>query len=218
MKIWLKYISLAFCLALLATGCARKPHSTADVPRLLPQSYKISVAPFSQPLSPGQMITGQLPEDQGKAPQDALVDLDMDLRTALLGKTHRQYNFLPAPHPHEDMAVTHSTGQPDALGRWLAYGRKHNAQFLLVPQIISWHEREGSQAGVEHSAHARVEFFLLNIKAGGIAARSSFEEKQVGLVDNLLGVADFFKRKGQWVTARQLSADGIDKAIKELGL
>ncbi len=218
MHTWSKMAAVICCALLFSAACTRKPQSTADVPRLISQSYKISVAPFTQPLSPSQMIAGQIPENQGKAPQDALLKLDMDLRQALAAKTRRQYVFLPAPHPHEDMAVTHAAGQPEALDRWLAYGRKHKAQFLLVPQVINWHEREGSQAGVERSAHARVEFFLLNVKEGLIAGRSSFEEKQVGLVDNLLGVADFFKRKGQWVTAGQLAADGMDKAIKDLGL
>ena len=213
-----KYMAFALCAFMLVTACARKPHSTADVTRLLPQSYRISVAPFTQPLAPGQLLTGQIPENQGKAPQDALLALDADLRKALIAQTRRQYNFLPAAHPYDDLGITHATAQPDALDRWIAYGRKHNAQFLLVPQVLNWHEREGSQAGVEQSAHARVEFFLLNVKDGEIAARSTFEEKQVGLVDNLLGVADFFKRKGQWVTAQQLSDDGIDKAIKDLGL
>ncbi len=213
-----KFACLILCAFVCATGCARKPQSTADVPRLLSQTCQISVAPFTQPLSPGQLLTGQMPEDPGKAPQDALIALDTDLRAALMSKTKRKYNFLPAPHPHDDLAVTHATGQPDAIGRWLAYGRKHNAQYLLVPQVLIWHEREGSQAGVEKSAHARVEFFLLNVKEGIIASRSSFEEKQVGLADNLFGLGSFFKRKGQWVTARQLSEDGIDQAIKDLGL
>lgn len=218
MNTWTKFLALALCALMLAAACARKPQSTADVPRLISQSYKISVAPFTQPLSPGQMLAGQIPEDQGKAPQDALIALDADLRQTLMSKTRRQYTFLPTPHPHADLGVAHASGQPDALDRWVAYGRKYNAQFLLVPQVINWHEREGSQAGVEKSAHARVEFFLLNIRNGDIAARSTFEEKQVGLAENLLTVADFFKRKGQWVSAQQLAGDGIDKAVKELGL
>lgn len=205
-------------LALAAMACARKPQSTADVPRHLSQTYKISVAPFTQPLNAGQMLSGQLPEDQGKAPPDALLALDADLRHALMAGTARQYSFLPAPHPHDDLMVTHASGQPNALAQWLAYGRKHNAQYLLVPQVVDWHEREGSEAGVDRSASVRVEFFLLNVTAGQIAARSTFEEKQVGLVDNLLNVGSFIRRKGQWVTAQRLADDGIANAIKELQL
>ena len=92
------------------------------------------------------------------------------------------------------------------------------ARNMLVPQVLDWHEREGSEAGVTSSAHVRVEFFLLNIDNESLGPRSVFEEKQVGLTENLLTVGEFFKRKGQWVSARQLSVDGMRKAVKELGL
>ncbi len=64
----------------------------------------------------------------------------------------------------------------------------------------------------------RVEFYLVNINDQNAINRSIFEEKQVGLVDNLLGVADFVRRKGQWVTAQDLAVDGMAKAVKDLGL
>ena len=49
-------------------------------------------------------------------------------------------------------------------------------------------------------------------------SRSVFEEQQEGLVDNLLNVGTFFKRHGQWVTAEELSEDGMRKAVKDMGL
>lgn len=211
-------LPLACILTLTLLACAREPAGTADVPRLLPLSYRVSVAPFTQPLNPGQLITGQIPEEQGQIPQDELLALDLDLREALLARSKRQYDFIPAPNPATDLNVSHATGQAGALPRWLAYGKKHNAQLLLVPMIINWHEREGSQAGVTKSAHARVEFFLLSIPEQGVMNRSIYEEKQVGLVDNLLTVADFVKRKGQWVSARDLALEAMAKAIRELGL
>lgn len=208
---------IAFCL-LCAVACSRQPTSTAEVPRLISQSYRVSVAPFTQPLNPGQLITGQIPEDQGQIPPDALLALDMDLRDVLQRDSSRTFNFIPAANLHRDLGYTHSTGQAGALERWIEYGRRHNAQLLLVPMVLNWHEREGSQAGVTRSAHARLEFFLLNIGSGSVVERSIYEEKQVGLVDNLLTVADFFKRKGQWVSARDLAREGMAKAVKELGL
>lgn len=212
-----RIITFSLC-ALLLGACTRQPASTSEVPRLISQTYRISVAPFTQPLNPGQLITGQIPEEQGQAPQDILLQLDMDLREALLANTKRQFNFIPRRNLHRDLNVTHSTGQPGALERWIAYGHRHDAQLLLVPMVLDWHERQGSQAGVTSSAHARLEFFLLNIGQGGVAERSVFEEKQVGLVDNLLSVGDFIKRKGQWVTAEDLAKEGMLKAVKELGL
>lgn len=209
---------LAIFLAAISVGCARQPTSTAEVPRHLSQTYKISVAPFSQPVNPGQLIAGQIPEDQGKVPQDVLLNLDMDLRGVLMSKTSRQFAFIPACVFQDYEGAAHSQNKPEGLATWLAYGKQHGAEYLLVPQVMNWHEREGSQAGVQKSAHVRLEFFLLNVKDGLVVSRSVFEEKQVGLVDNLLGVADFVKRKGQWVTARQLADEAMENAVKEMGL
>lgn len=214
----LKFGIVLCCLLILVAGCTRRPQSTADIPRSIPASYKISVAPFTQPLNNGELVSGQLPDDQGLIPRDDLLTLDRDLRDALLSTTKRNYNFLQPGNIAADLSLTHATAQPTGLARWLALGKKYGAQLLLVPQVISWHEREGSQAGVQKSAHARVEFFLLNIPAGIVMNRAIFEEKQVGLADNLLSVGDFVRRKGQWVSARQLAGDGIASAIKELGL
>ena len=209
-------LAAALCLALAA--CSRQPASTADVPRHVSQGHRISVAPFTQPLHPGQLIVGQIPEPQGRIPHDALVALDRELREVLITSTNRQYTFIPRQNLPADLTNAHSTGQPGALPRWLAYGRQHGAQYLLIPQVLDWHEREGSSAGVTQSAHVRVEFFLVNVAEGELGNRSIFEEKQVGLTENLLTVGEFFKRKGAWVSAQELAVDGMKKAVKDLGL
>ncbi len=214
----LPYSAMTVLLACALAGCAQKRSSTADVPRLLSSSYKISVAPFTQPTNPSQLITGQIPEEQGRIAKDALESLDLQLREALMTKTKRQYVFIPRQNLPKDWTSAYSTGQPSALGRWVEYGKKHGAMYLLIPQVLDWHERQGSQAGVTSSAHVRVEFYLVNINDQNAINRSTFEEKQVGLVDNLLGVADFVRRKGQWVTAQDLAVDGMAKAVKDLGL
>lgn len=212
-----RYLLPFICVfTLLLSSCTRQTASTADVPRLIPQSMRVAVAPFTQPLNPGQLITGQIPENQGLIPQDQLLALDLDLRQALSANTRRQYDFIAQraalPNP------AHSTGQAGALPGWLAFGKQHDAQLLLVPMVLSWHEREGSQAGVSSSAHARVEFFLLSIPEQGLLNRSIYEEKQVGLIDNLLTVGDFVKRKGKWVSARDLAVEAMEQAIRDLGL
>lgn len=213
------FSSLSVLFLLLSVcACSRYPTSTADIPRHISQNYKISVAPFTQPQNSGELISGQIPEPQGKIPQDDLLLLDRDLRDLLMTTTKRQYNFIPAVNMHQDLSLDHATTQPSGLSRWIAFGKKYKAEYLLVPLIINWHEREGSQAGVQKSAHARVEFFLLNVPQGTIVERSIFEEKQVGLADNLLGMADFVRRKGQWVSSRQLAHESMQAAIRDLGL
>ena len=207
----------ALMVALAASACARRPRSTAEVPRSLSQAYVVTVAPFTQPIDPSQVIAGQIPERQGRIAEEQMPDLDQRLRTILSTETRHRYKFVSRLE-RPDLTRFHSSGQPQALPLWLAYGRKVGADLLLVPQLLDWHERQGSKAGVTEPAHVRVEFFLLHIGKGLVMGRSVFEERQQGLVDNLLNVGAFIKRKGQWVTAAQLCEDGMRKAAKELGL
>jgi len=208
----------ALCLLLVAGACSRRPTSAADVPRVISPSYSISVAPFTQPINASQLITGHIPENQGRIPDQQLPSLDRQFQTVLTTATKRQFKFLNAIDLPRDLTRFHSSEQPQALPLWVAYGKKQGAQLLLVPQVLDWNEREGSKAGVTQPAHVRVEFFLINVAAGTLMSRSVFEERQEGLVDNLLNVGSFIKRHGQWVTAEELSVDGMRKAVKDLGL
>lgn len=215
MRLFYLFVAL---MCLICAGCSRGPSGTADVPRILPRSWQIAVAPFTQPRTPAQLITGSIPQNQGIVPENALALLDRDLRVILQSETNRSYVFLSENDLPPDWNTGKSSGQPSALGRWVEYARAHGATHLLVPQVLDWHDREGSEAGVTASAHARLEFFLIDAGAGQWQGRSIFEEKQVGLIDNLFTVADFVRRRGQWVTAGDLAEDAMKKAVRELGL
>ncbi|MDO5484001.1 MAG: hypothetical protein Q4F27_03750, partial [Desulfovibrionaceae bacterium] len=159
-----------------------------------------------------------IPDMQGRIPQDTLVELDRAFRHVLRGQSKRQYIFVARRNLPKDMTSYHASAQPQALPKWLAYGRELKAQYLLIPQVLDWHQREGSGAGVTRSAHVRLEFFLLRVADGTLLKRSVFEEKQVGLTENLLTMGSFFKRKGAWVTAEVLAEEAMMQAVKELGL
>ncbi|MBQ3060755.1 MAG: hypothetical protein IJD16_10670 [Desulfovibrio sp.] len=208
---------LTLCLA-LTCSCVRRPASTADVPRSLPADYTISVAPFTQPTDTSQLIVGHIPERQGRIPEGVLPELDRSFRHVLHSSGKRQLVFLKARNLPADMTRYHSSEQPQALPLWQAYGRQMGAQYLLIPQVLHWQQREGSGAGVTQSAHVRLEFFLIRTDDGTLLKRNIFEEKQVGLTDNLLTVGSFFKRKGAWVTAEELATEGMAQAVKEMGL
>ena len=208
----------ALCLLMIACACSRRPSSTADVPRVISPSYVISVAPFTQPINASQLITGHIPDNQGRIADEQLPSLDREFRSVLTTDSKRQYKFIDTIDLPKDLTRFHSSEQPQALPLWVAYGKKQGAQLLLVPQILDWHERQGSTAGVTDPAHVRVEFFLINVASGYVMSRSVFEEKQEGLANNLMNVGTFFKRRGKWVTAEELTIDGMHKAVKDMGL
>lgn len=217
MKMIQKCFILLFIIAVCA-ACQRKPASTADVPRLISPAHKISVAPFTQPLNPSQLISGQIPEFQGRISHESLLSLDKRLKSILSSQTKRQFAFLPADKLPANWEIAKSTGQPSGLEDWLAYGREMKADYMLVPQVLDWHEREGSEAGVTSSASCKLDFYLLDVPRSIVVARSIFEEKQVGLIDNLFTVGEFVKRKGQWVTAEAIASEGMEQAIRDMGL
>ena len=211
-------LAAILCLCLAAFACTRKPTSTADMPRLLSPAYSVAVQPFIQPRSNAELIMGQLPDPQGRIDGSHLAILDNRIQTALRErKNSRRYEFLPSS-ALPVISAGHSSHQPQALPVLAAFAAKCGADYLLVPQVIDWHEREGSRAGVTSPAHVKVEFYLISAKHGTVANRSVYEVEQTGLADNLLNMGDFFRRKGGWVTATELADEGIRKAIKDFGL
>lgn len=212
-----RLVLFLFLLALCA-ACARQRAGSAEPPRHLAQNLRVAVAPFSQPLHPGQLIAGHIPEPQGRISPEELQALDSELRDILNSDTRRRYVFIPARNDVADFTSGHSTGQPSALPRWIAYGRGHGLGLLLVPQVLDWHQRQGSRAGVTSPAHVRIEFFLISVAQEALVGRSVFEERQEGLVDNLLNVGSFLKRRGAWISADDMARESMAGAVRELGL
>ncbi|MBR5051026.1 MAG: hypothetical protein IKX75_06825 [Desulfovibrio sp.] len=211
---------VAIAMAALALGCSRRPTSTAEVPRVVSPAYSIAVMPFTQPTDACQLIMGRIPENQGCIDNGTLALLDADLRDLLLRKQNgRVFAFEgPGVLPKVDALTYRSSSQPQALPRWIALGKKTGKDLMLVPMVMDWHERQGSEAGVDKPAHVRVEMYLVRCATGSVVSRGAWEEEQTGLADNLLNVGTFVKRKGQWVTARRLAQEGMESILKEMGL
>lgn len=204
-------LTVCLCLALFLSACARRAPQASPVP----QDAGIVVAAFNQPVLTSQLLTGQLPERQGRIAPNLLRVLDGDLAQALHAR-QRLYTALPSEALPTDSVHESATSQ--GLQHWLRVGRAHKARLLLVPQILDWHEREGSRAGVTRGAHVRMELFLLDVPQGRVLRRAIFDEQQVGLADDMTKIGRFFKRRGAWVEAHELAREGMGQALGELGL
>ncbi len=213
-------ILLALVLLLFAGGCSKQPRSTADIPVVFSHRYSIAVMPFSQPTDTGSLITGQLPSNQGIIPADQLMLLDSDLEQKLLAqKKDRVISFHKEQPPLSAQGTSfHTASQPQALPGWVSLGKQTGKDFILVPMVLNWHDREGSKAGVTNPAEVQLEFYLIRTDTGTIYNHAVFEERQVGLTSNLLSMGEFVKRKGAWVTARELADEGMDNMLKKMGL
>lgn len=214
MRILPHSLMLILCGLCLLAGCQSSVQAPAPLP--LPD-LTVGVAPFTQPVQATQLLAGYVPEQQGRIPAESLLKLD-DALADKLAATGRHYTILPRSVADGPL-LEDGQGRRSALATWIQRAREAGVDVLLVPQVIDWRERVGGTAGVVTPAAVTADFFLIDAREpGALLQRSHYAVEQQALTSNLLSMGSFFKRKGKWITAEELTAEGMAKAIKEFGL
>ena len=205
------HLLLTFALA----GCAAA--TTQPVP--VPENVTIAVAAFQQPLTSGEMLAGFPPETTYRAKPETLFFLDDLLRQKLPasgtitfrtpGETRKCREILEAEKDAAKMS---------ALAKWIHIGECMEADFVLVPQLFFWQQREGGNWGVERPAGAAFSLFLVDVKNKQLLRRATYSAVQQSLTQNLLDARKFFTLGARWVTVEELADFGMQQAVEELGL
>lgn len=203
------YAIFAVSLLMLAACQKSTPSAVPDLPNL-----KIGVVGAVQPKGTTDLLAGFIPEDRVLASDKAVTAFNENMMNRLRTQTRRIYQFIPSASGVDPRA------RSGALAHWTQVGKDMGVDLLIVPHILDWRERAGSAAGVTTSAAVNMDFYLIDVreKEGALVSRSHFKEKQMGLSDNLMNFETFIKRGAKWVTAQELSDEGIEKMIKEFGL
>ncbi|AGW13544.1 putative lipoprotein [Megalodesulfovibrio gigas DSM 1382 = ATCC 19364] len=209
---------LVCCLgALLALGCKAKPADPAAVepaaqaaPLAEMGVVAVAVAPFTQVFSETELLFGEVPPGSETAPAASLHALDTNLRAAMRS---------PAPSDRVPvcMASVPVTGTR-ALDRWVQIGSCAGVRHLLVPQVAYWAERHGGPMGSDRPAGVVLDFFVVDVQEHSIVGHYRYAESQVPLSANLLTMDKFLARKGQFVLATDLGREGVQQAMKRMGL
>lgn len=207
-------------LFLLLLGSSLVTACGAGAPPLeRPESSTLAVAGFTNPQNTWELLAGCLPEQCVLVEERVLSSLDL----ALVEVLHDEdVDFLSEARVHQcqELVTSESQTRPRgaALRYWLQVGNCVPADYLLVPQLIYYHERKGGDWGAEEPASVIMDFFLLDVRNEAILRRYRFEETQQPLSENLLDVGKFVSRGAKWVPAQELAREGIEQAIKEIGL
>ena len=210
-----RFAALGGALLLCCTlfGCQQTPRAAADLPPLA-----IGVVSAIQPMGTTDLMAGFIPEGRVLASADALASFDTALADKLRTDTKRTYTFIPAGEG-TDPSAPRTAGGNTALDHWTAVATEHGLDLIIVPQILDWNERHGGAAGVTTSAAVNMDFFLIDAREEGqLINRSHYNEKQIGLSDNLMNFSMFVKRGAKWLTAQDLAMEAADKMIREFGL
>ncbi|GEM_PF-6098847 len=93
---------------------------------------------------------------------------------------------------------------------------KFKIDYIIEGYIYKFKERQGSEYSVKEAATVHFVVVLRNPITGESLWSKEYYEQQEELSNNLLNVFNFFKRKGKWLTALELSEQAIEKIVNEL--
>ena len=190
--------------------------STPKQPPIPMGTLTIGTVFYTHPQNTGDLLAGYMTEGTPPVNDEVLDEMDTLWAQTLRSKTKRTY--VEGANARECAKTTQAEGQRAALRRWAAVGRCMGVDLLIVPQLIEWRERDGGELGVVTPAKVVMDTYVIDVRNESLISRSRYDEAQSALASNLLDAGKFFKRGGKWVTAKELAQEGMEKAIKDLGL
>ncbi|HML53439.1 MAG TPA: hypothetical protein PKC79_05040 [Solidesulfovibrio magneticus] len=221
----LAYLGVALLGLSLAAGCVRKtaPVSKAPASGDAPASAvafldkKFAVLPFTIPATDADVLAGYLPSAR-HVPEVAPVHLDAALEQDL---AVAKQQFVPAKMAASCAKSAPRGDEPGRLGTLRYYvniGKCAGADYVVVPMVIDWRERDGSEIGATKPASVDFVLYLIDVRTGAMVRNFHFDETQQSLVSNILDAKKFVSRNGRWLSAIELAQEGLKKGIAELGL
>jgi len=209
----LRHFFLAILCFALISGCQKAEESS----RFIMPDVVVAIAPFTQPTQTSELLSGFIPEGQKEITDKKLAELDALFHSKLHSGKHKLV-FLSQADIDGPMAKD-ERGRRNALVTWAERASRAGADMIVVPQIIELQERVGGEAGVISAASVNEDFYLIDArKPYALLQRSHFADEQQSLASDLTKIGSFFRRGGKWVSDLELAAEGMDKAVEELGL
>lgn len=178
----------------------------------------LAVAHFVHPQHDWELMAGVLPEEPSVVTPETLDALD-DQLAGLLEKSDLGTVLHAASVQGCEEIVQAGKERPrfETLEYWQSVGACMKTDYLLVPYVSRWQEREGGEWGVTRPAGVTLDLYLIKVATGEVR-RYHFEEQQQGLAENLLKGGRFFKRKGRWITPLEIAAEALEEGTRVLGL
>jgi hypothetical protein len=180
---------------------------------------RMAVIPF-QPLIPakgqGSTVTcplcgigyssGKILEGSEKIVEEVFVDKLHDLKEIELIPSDKVQGV------YKRIASESLTGP--LLNIFKKVGRELGADVLAVGYVYRYAEREGYSYSAKHPASVFFEIHLIKTIDGSIIWRGFFDKTQKSLMEDVFQISSFFKGGGKWMTARQLTEQGMNKIFE----
>jgi hypothetical protein len=115
------------------------------------------------------------------------------------------FKRLTRDHPHRTLRSLAS-----------AFARELGVEYAMIGILDSYIEREGRASGVERPASVGFSLYILHAPTNSVVFEGTFSETQQSLFENPLKASSFFKRGARWVSAGELSREGIADILADI--
>jgi hypothetical protein len=93
-------------------------------------------------------------------------------------------------------------------------GAELGADVVAVGYVFRYTERIGYHYSAEKPASVAFEISLIKAADGKLIWRGAFDKTQKSLMEDLFEIASFYKGGGKWLSASELTKQGIDQIFK----
>jgi hypothetical protein len=216
---WKKSLSGAFVLALLLS-LSFNSYSEESETTNVKSTVSIGVISFQAlipedglentvicPLCASASVTGKIQKGAEKIVEDIFINKLHDFK---------EVRILPS----EKLQAVYKRVEAESLRKPLLdvlnkIGQETGADILAVGYIYRYTERVGYDYSVKQPASVAYEIYMINPADKSVIWRGVFDKTQKSLMEDLFQISSFFKGGGKWLTAEQLSRQGMEEIFKK---
>jgi hypothetical protein len=112
--------------------------------------------------------------------------------------------------------ASHTVASTDQGTRLRRIGELVYADAVITGRVLRYRERVGGDIGVQSPASVAFVLDLIDVQRGDIIWSGRFDETQKSLTENIFALGDARARGFKWLTAEQLTQDGVRKVVQQL--
>jgi TolB-like protein len=103
-----------------------------------------------------------------------------------------------------------------AASRLRQIGQTVYADAVLTGRVQRYRERVGDEWGAKSPASVAFVLELIDVRRGDVIWAAQFDETQKSLSENIFAIGDIGSRGVRWLSAEQLTQEGVRKSIAQL--
>jgi TolB-like protein len=112
--------------------------------------------------------------------------------------------------------VGQSAATESDAARLKRIGEMVYADAVLTGRILRYRERIGDEWGAKSPASVAFVIDLVDVRRGDVIWSARFDETQKSLSENIFAIGEISQRGVRWLTAEQLTHEGVRKAVGQL--